>query len=240
MKRIINFILLLAIIFLIMVIFKNKERRHDLLKLKTVKKVEGDVDIQKLKKEVSKYEELLHNKIKTSDKLGLVYKDLGKKYLEKHSWELAIRAFKKAISHGNSSVRVNHMLGTAYANLARATKSDKDYRNSVFYYNKALKLKPSFYEARYGLALVQYYGINKKKKAVESLKKVVVDMPRFYEAKFALGRIYYENGDLHKSLKTYNKLLTELEKRTETKKISSDKKQLKENIDRIRFELSKK
>jgi tetratricopeptide (TPR) repeat protein len=182
MRKIINFVLLLAIVFLIMVVFKDKSRRNELLKLKSVKQVEGDVDIQKLKKEVSKYEDLLSNKIKTSDKLGPVYKDLGKKYLEKNSWQLAIQALEKAIAHGNSSVRVNHMLGTAHANLAKATNNQKGFKKSIFYYKQALKLKPAFYEARYGLALVQYYGVKDKNEAVKSLKRVVADMPRFYEA----------------------------------------------------------
>jgi hypothetical protein len=35
-------------------------------------------------------------------------------------------------------------------------------------------------------------------------------------------------------------LLSELEQRTETKRILADKKQLKENIGRIRLEISKK
>lgn len=216
----------------------NRKYFDSILKLKSVKTVEGTRDLAKLKSEVTKYESLLKDKIDTSGKLGEVYQDLGEEYVKRENWEQAINALEKSIGYGHSSMRTHYLLGAAYSNYANKTDSLDKYKKSEFHYKESLKHKPTYFQARYGLALVQYYGLKKKKLAVKHIEKVVLENPKFYSARFAQARIYYEEKNLPKSLSTYENLLVDLKKNKKSKKNEKEKKQVTENINRIMLELS--
>jgi tetratricopeptide (TPR) repeat protein len=240
MKRIINLSLLVILVVIIAFVFIKRNNYRDLFKLKAVKNVEGDRNIKELQKKASKYENLLKDKIDTSAKLGNVYKELGEKHLKHENWIQAIESLNKSIGYGHSSSRVHYMLGVAYANIAKKTNDVKKYDTSEFHYKEALKESPRYFEARYGLGLVLYYGKKLKKKGKVYVEQVVVDMPSFHSARFALARIYYEEGNLDKSLSTYESLLSDLDKKKSTKQIEKDKEQIKDNISRIMLEISGK
>ncbi len=111
---------------------------------------------------------------------------LAIKYLIFAKYEYAIKLLKKY----PVSARTNYFIGGLYFN-------QKEYNKAIYYYNKALKIKPLFIDAIVEKG-VCYYAIGNFETALKSLEKIFSD--EFYftiKAKFKFRRILnlinYEN-----------------------------------------------
>ena len=76
--------------------------------------------------------------------------------------------------------------------------SQDDIDKSVEYFNKAIEIKPDFYEAHYNLAQI-LMSLNKNDEAVKSLEEIQKIKPNDTENLYNLGKIYFKKGNLLKS-----------------------------------------
>ena len=85
-----------------------------------------------------------------------------------------------------------------YYNEAIDLYKQDDVQKSIDYFEKAIKLKPDFYEAHYNLAQI-LMSISKNDEALKSLEEIAKIKPEDPENLYNLGKTYYKKGYLSKS-----------------------------------------
>ncbi|MEJ2164879.1 MAG: tetratricopeptide repeat protein [Desulfobacterales bacterium] len=157
--------------------------------------------------------------------------DLGLAYYYLEQYDLAIQHFKKALTIKDDYAPARNNLGNAYAqkkewdkaiaqykivvsdllyatpqfpysNLGVAYYHKKEYALSEKYYLEALKIKPNFVRALYGLAKT-YLSTGKTSEAVDKLEKASQFAPESAPIYFELARAYSIKGDFRKAYASY-------------------------------------
>ena len=85
-----------------------------------------------------------------------------------------------------------------YYNEAIDLYKQDDVQKSIDYFEKAIKLKPDFYEAHYNLAQI-LMSLSKNDEALKSLEEIAKIKPDDPENLYNLGKTYYKKGYLSKS-----------------------------------------
>ncbi|MDD4272063.1 MAG: tetratricopeptide repeat protein, partial [Patescibacteria group bacterium] len=137
------------------------------------------------------------NSVQTQETLGMIYRDIRLLTIGSENW--AIQFFKSALDLEPT----NPVLATE---LAKSYLNNNDAANAEKYFNKAIELKPDYYEAKFGLAKV--YLKNKKDdlafNLLNELATKVIDPEIFYE----LGRFYYNHGEVNKAIDRFKLALS--------------------------------
>lgn len=162
---------------------------------------------------------------------------LGFAYMRKEQYDLAIKHFKKAIQIRPNYSEATNNLGVAYiykkewdnaipyfeevtkdllygtphrplVNLGWVYYNKKNYPLSEQYYLKALKLRPNYDDALYGLGRA-YLAMGKIPEAVSSIEAAIRISPNKSRYHFDLASAYVKSGEFKKASKAY-KEVTEL------------------------------
>jgi len=123
--------------------------------------------------------------------------NLGNAYAQKKEWDSAIEQYKIVVS--------DLLYATPqfpYSNLGVAYYQTKQYALSEKYYLEALKAKPDFVRALYGLAKT-YMAMGKTTQAIEKFEKAVQLAPQSAPVLFELARAYTVAGDFRKAYAAY-------------------------------------
>ena len=169
-------------------------------------------------------------------RLQSLYMQLGTQYLDQKLWDMAIPAFSSCIKYGKKTPAIYYSMAVAYANKGAENKNNEDLDRAEFYYQKALGLDRSFYEAGYGLAILLFFEKDEKEKALSIIEDIASRNPKFYMARFGLGRFYYELHQPEKALSIYRTLQGDLDKLPDSDAIREYLVQCNENIQRIMSE----
>jgi len=123
--------------------------------------------------------------------------NLGNAYAQKKEWEKAIEQYKIVIS---DLLYVTPQF--PYSNLGVAYYHKKEYELSEKYYLQALKVKPDFVRALYGLAKT-YLAMGKPSDATEKLEKAVQLAPEAAAIHFELAQAYSMQEEFRKAYAAY-------------------------------------
>lgn len=178
-------------------------------------------------KELKKAEQLDPGDHIIHDDLGLAYYNLGNQ-------ELAITHFKKTLALNDGYTPARNNLGNAYAenrewekaieqykivtddllyatphfpysNLGRVYYELKEYKLAEQYYYKALRLKPGFDRALYGLGIT-YLAMGRVPDAITKLEKAAEEAPKSPAVHFELAKAYALNREYQKAYTAYHKV----------------------------------
>jgi type IV pilus biogenesis/stability protein PilW len=128
---------------------------------------------------------------------GPARNNLGNAYAEMKEWDKAIEQYKIVIS--------NLLYATPqfpYSNLGFAYFHKKEYRLSEKYFLQALKIKPNFDGALYGLSQT-YIATGRISEAIEKLEKAVAASPDSTVIHFELAKAYVLQRDYRKAYSAY-------------------------------------
>ncbi len=212
---------------------------QDIFTFKSIRSAKGN-GIEDLEGEAEEYEKLIDQRVDATNKLGVIYKKLGEKYLGRKAWNSAIDSFEKAIGYGNNSSIVHYYIGMAYANRAKDISAKEDIRKAEFHYRRALKKNSKNNDASYGLGILLFYVKGNRREGFEVMKNLALKSRNYYQARFALGRFHYELGNPEKSLSIYEELHADLQGLADSARNKEYRKRCKENIERLMMELARK
>ncbi|MFN4244651.1 MAG: tetratricopeptide repeat protein [Brevinematia bacterium] len=137
-----------------------------------------------------------------------ILKNLARQYFMRDMWALAIENAQKAIDFLPTDASLYFIIGVSLFQLSKVAenKSEEYVNRAEVNLEKAIKINPDYFDARYSIALVK---IEKGdfKSALEHLNYVLMIEPKNVSALFARARVYYELNELMKSRDDYSKLL---------------------------------
>jgi tetratricopeptide (TPR) repeat protein len=127
------------------------------------------------------------------------YRNRASIYEKQNLLDKAIADYNKAILLDNQAAE--HL----YARALFYIDYKEDYQNAVIDFSKAIQLNPNDFENWYARGRLYYQNLNENKKALEDFNKVLELDSTAIDAINAIGVIYQEEGQLDKSIETYNR-----------------------------------
>jgi type IV pilus biogenesis/stability protein PilW len=110
-------------------------------------------------------------------------------------WKTKIPFYLRTIKYANNSSRVYYNLANEYRELGQNEKAIENY-------DKALKVRPDYYEAYYNLGKT-YENMSDREKAIEAYQKVLSIEPDYDKAHYNLGNLYYESGRIGEAIASF-------------------------------------
>jgi len=158
----------------------------------------------------------------SSEAIAKIYNRAGIHFINENSPDSAIMYFHKAIDINANfpEAHQNLRLAIKLKNQALTTPSPSRYmddynkandlfrqgnfRDALYYYQKALKVTPSFAQARnnMGICLIQ---LNQLVDARQNFEEAINNDPDFYDAYLNLGAVLYEQGQYNQVIKVLEK-----------------------------------
>ena len=198
--------------------------------------------ISRIEANIAKYTKQRERGRNRSYALSRAYLSLGERYLDIGDFQSAINSLESAVKFDPDYVYIYYLLGVANANLGRETNSQTLYQNAERFYKKAVEIKPTYYDAWYGLAILLFYAINtdlSKLEAITILQKLTRQHPKHYRSRFALALFYYETHNAAASLSEYESLLKDLSQLRSNSMINEYKERCRENIAILMSEIAR-
>ena len=127
--------------------------------------------------------------------------NVGNEYVKRGRIDEAIEKYKMAIS---LNYKVNY--AKTFFNLGVAYQKKRDYQEAIIAYNRAIHLKPDFWEAIDNLGTT-YREMGDIELAIATYKKIVRLNPKFPYAYYNLGAVYKQEGKWEEAITEYQTYL---------------------------------
>ncbi len=150
--------------------------------------------------------------------LAHAYYRLGYNYYQRGDYEQSLIYFLNSIKEYPDLINSNYW-------SARVFYETDDLENSLFYWERVLRLDPSYPRAQYFYDKVQasiqygkeaynwyeqaynYYEGRNFNRAIDAYRQAIRLNPRFSDAYYWLGRVYFETGNYQQAIQNYRKIL---------------------------------
>ena len=172
--------------------------------------------IEDLQRAIAEYEDIQVQHVKAAAQTGTYWKILGSRFQDRGMNIEALKALEEAVNYNPSDETLHYLSGI---NAAYAAKSMHDYRpdgesgpkaaayfaQSEAAYLRAVELAEDYTQARYGLANLYAFELNKPEEAIYHLLRYMDNRSGDADAMFILARSYYMTGRLHEALDWYDR-----------------------------------
>ncbi|MBP5402390.1 MAG: tetratricopeptide repeat protein [Treponema sp.] len=149
---------------------------------------------------IEKYESRV-NRIKSqNENVGLWYKVLGTKYLDKKLYGKALECFKKAVEFYPENQNIYYYIGVCSGYMAHAsldfeasgvkTKQIGLYKEAEKAYLEALRIEPDHKRSLYGIGFLYGNELGQPEKAVPYLERYIASEKNYRDAYILLARCY--------------------------------------------------
>jgi hypothetical protein len=117
--------------------------------------------------------------------------------VQKGNYKKAIKLFQKCIETGNLT---NSSLARTYRNMGIASRSDKQYKQAVIFYTKALELKPFDSWCDYVNRGNAWSDLGEYKKALLDYDKSLIAKPHYNQAYYNRGIVFEKQNKIKKAI----------------------------------------
>ena len=126
--------------------------------------------------------------------------NLGLAYYRKNDLTKAIEAHNNAVAHYPNNPRTYFLRGLTLKAMQKDQEALADF-------NKAIQLKPDYYEALLNRGVIYTDRLAQYEKAIADFRQVLRLNPSIGNALLNIGLTYYKMGQVQKSIDTYNQYL---------------------------------
>ena len=216
MKRILS--ILLSSIFILSSFISCQRNSAQIKSLQRLEEgVSNPTTIQELEDAISKYQSRIDDLVTAEAQVGIWYKILGTRYLDKRMYGKALECFQKAAGYYPDNANLFYYIGVCARQMGiasigvnnTATATQKDYfRMSEKAYLTALDKDPKYYRAMYAIGILYTFQLLEHEKAIPHLEKFVSVQTRDVDGMFALARVYYCTEQYQKAVDLYDKIIS--------------------------------
>jgi tetratricopeptide (TPR) repeat protein len=173
--------------------------------------------IEDLQKAIAAYEDLQEQHVKDAAQTATYWKILATRFQDKQMYIEAVKALRRAIEINPGDEVAHYLTGM---NAAQSAKSMYDYDegeagrgiNAARYFNlaeeaylRAIELEPEYAQARYGLAVLYVYELDRPALAVPQLLQYMENRSGDANAMFILARALYMTGEYNEAIEWYER-----------------------------------
>lgn len=180
--------------------------------------VSSPTTIDELKTAISKYENRVEDIMLAHQSVGIWYKILATRYIDKQMYGEALSVLQKAIMYYPVNQNLYYYVGVCAGYMAKAeldfsatgnTSKKQNYlRLSESGYLRAIELEPNYARSLYGLAVLYVFDLDESNKAIPLLEKLLTIEKRHVDAMFVLARAYYVDYQFEKAVNMYDLILS--------------------------------
>ncbi len=173
--------------------------------------IEDDETYRQLKKDISKYQKIIDEKVNSAEKLGTYYKLLGIKYTDYSMYDLALEAYEQALEIYPENPNVLYYAGVCSARLSKTAGNESEeielITNAVRYYQASISINNRHSASMYGLAVLYIYELDQPQLAIELLETYNNIQKSSMRGRFLLASAYYSSGYTNEALDLYNEII---------------------------------
>lgn len=180
--------------------------------------VSSPTTIDELKDAIRKYEERVADIQLAQSQIGIWYKILATRYLDKKMYGEALKTFEKALEFYPQNQNLYYYVGLCAGYMSHAAmdfdangSSEKrmNYlRLSEDAYKRAIEIEPRYARALYGLSVLYVFELGEDEKAIPLLERLLTIETKNIDAMFVLARAYYVTYEFDKAVAMYDQIIS--------------------------------
>ena len=165
---------------------------------------------------IKKYQKRVEDIIAAENQIGIWYKILGRRYMDKKMYKKAIESFQSALEYFPENQHVFYQIGVCAAIIAKSTldypgmglaEKQAYFDLSVSAYKRAVELDPNYTRAVYALSVLYVFELNRPEDAITIMEPVAAKEKKPLDSLFILGRAYYMTGQYEKAIAAYDRII---------------------------------
>lgn len=169
--------------------------------------------VAELERHVRQYHDRVVELVKKQGELGILYRMLALQYVDGQMYGPALANLEKGLDIYPNNHTMLYYAGLCAGQLAKAEPDEgarrEGLREAAHYYRRAIALRSSYVEARYALAVLYVFELERAEEAVPHLQRVLEVQEGHTRAKFLLARVRTEQGRLEEAARLYAEIAAE-------------------------------
>lgn len=175
-------------------------------------------NIDQIKEGISRYDQEAQELVEKNSKIGIWYKILGTRYLDKKMYGEALKAFQEAVEIYPDNPNLYYYIGICAGYMSHSAL-DFDARGSIdkkmnylklseSALSQAIKIDGRYANALYALGVLYAFDLDDGAKAVECLEKFVEIETKNTDGMMVLARAYYMSHEFDKACDMYDRIIS--------------------------------
>lgn len=217
MKKSVIFFLLVFSAFFAGCSYSNKALLQK--RLQNMEKYSGNPgNIEEIKKGIEKYDSEAQELVEKNAKIGIWYKILGTRYLDRKMYGKALESFQSALEFYPENPNLYYYVGVSATYVSHSaldfngrgeTESKMNYLNlAETAFKQALSIDENYSKALYSLGVLYAFDLDNGAEAVKYLERYVEIEKRDTDGMLVLARAYYMSSEFEKAADVYDKIIS--------------------------------
>jgi tetratricopeptide (TPR) repeat protein len=168
-------------------------------------------DIDELKRAIATYQYIQEQHVKDAAQTGVYWKLLGIRFQEKQMYFEAIDALEQAIRYAPNEPVLHYLLGLNAGQAAKSTHTAAEmaryFEIAESAYKRTLDLEPTYTQARYALAILYIYELNRPQEGIDQLTRYMEGRSGDADAMMVMARALYMTGQNREAIEWYDKAI---------------------------------
>jgi tetratricopeptide (TPR) repeat protein len=169
--------------------------------------------IDELKRVISVYEKMIELHIRDASQTSAYWKILGTRFREKEMHIEAMDAFEHAIQYSPNDETLHYLMGLSASQAAKSMydtynrigEGERLYNTAEKALLRAVELEQEYAQARYALAVLYAYELNRPSDSISQLSRYMEQRPQDAEAMFIMARACFMTNEYQKAIEWYNR-----------------------------------
>lgn len=217
MKKSVIFFLLVFSAFFAGCSYSNKALLQK--RLQNMEKYSGNPgNIEEIKKGIEKYDSEAQELVEKNAKIGIWYKILGTRYLDRKMYGKALESFQSALEFYPENPNLYYYVGVSATYVSHSaldfngrgeTDSKMNYlKLAETAFKQALSIDENYSKALYSLGVLYAFDLDNGPEAVKYLERYVEIEKRDTDGMLVLARAYYMSSEFEKAADVYDKIIS--------------------------------
>lgn len=217
MKKSVIFFLLVFSAFFAGCSYSNKALLQK--RLQNMEKYSGNPgNIEEIKRGIEKYDSEAQELVEKNAKIGIWYKILGTRYLDRKMYGKALESFQSALEFYPENPNLYYYVGVSATYVSHSaldfngrgeTESKMNYlKLAETAFKQALSIDENYSKALYSLGVLYAFDLDNGPEAVKYLERYVEIEKRDTDGMLVLARAYYMSSEFEKAADVYDKIIS--------------------------------
>ncbi len=188
-------------------------------RLQNMEKYSGNPgNIEEIKKGIEKYDSEAQELVEKNAKIGIWYKILGTRYLDRKMYGKALESFQSALEFYPENPNLYYYVGVSATYVSHSaldfngrgeTESKMNYlKLAETAFKQALSIDENYSKALYSLGVLYAFDLDNGPEAVKYLERYVEIEKRDTDGMLVLARAYYMSSEFEKAADVYDKIIS--------------------------------